>query len=375
MRNKRTYAPAPRQSMSSSYGLPSARSVLTEVAKEAGKIAMRKLTNTKPKARTAGVSGSKTIRVNAGSNFRKSKGKRKVVNKPKKTLAKRVKALEKTKGPKSIYEKHYSILLYMPHSAGERAVFWLEANNHPEVESVVSNILIPGGSADLNLTTLNTKYRVEFFSKLTLKNGSIYGQHVKYVTCECADNTAQSPLFEYRAWLLDRGLIVANGINNPTATTTNRAFVPQHIIHPKAEMHYDYLSSGYNQRSSSWKKSGNVGVNTLYLQPGESVDLYLSSDFMYAPENADLHGSGIYLKDAKSNGFLISVVGELGHGTGANVDEMGRLQGQIDACFLKKYVVSYDNGAGVHKIAWEDEFSVQTTATAFEVAGVEIVEQ
>lgn len=377
MRSKRVNAPYTGTGSYSSW-LPSGRSVLTEIAREAGKVALRKMTQPSKKKSYSGVSGSKTIRVNAGSNFRKSKGKRRRTKKNKVSLSKRVKTLEKNNGPKSIYDKHYSLPYWLPNgstNSGQKTLYFVPTNAHAECESVVSSITIPGATGvDLNATTLNTKYKVKNFCKFTIKNGALYGIHVKYVAVQCGDNTSTSPMTAYRDWLLDRELAVGTTVVSATPAAIGSARIPESLVHVKVEASYDFLSACYNSRSSSWKKQGSVGVNHVYLQPGESFDVYSSCEYTYSPENRDSHAF-TYLSDSKDSGIMISTYGEIGHGTAAENDQIGHLSGQLDCKMMKKYSVSIDNGAGIHKILWSDEMNTQTSAANFEVAGVQIVEQ
>lgn len=318
--------------------------------------------------------GSSSIRSNYTGITRKATYSSNRGSRKKKTLKERVASLETNKSPKSVYTAFSRSGLYMDSGSGGvnnlslKTLFWVPGPSRTEIESLLSTIEFPSGNVDL--TSKNGINKIKIYTKLTLKNNNIHKINLKVVPLKATDNTGRTPLELYKSTLQKRALTVSSSIAAATAAASGSGVRPQYLVHPNTESQYDYISLGYNNAEGEWTNL--EPVKELGLNPGEYITFYISHKFDYEPEKHDVAATE-YLS-GEATGFLVSCIGEIGHGAGSNGDEIGYTDWQIDGIKDMKIDFHVDNGLGLHKYVSTTDISTQLSlATNFIVGGQDMV--
>lgn len=296
--------------------------------------------NKKRKADSQG-GGVKKIQTQRGSGYTYVKGTKRTKKRGKITLKKRIQALEKTKVPKSHYFQYTKEDIKLIVNQNNRKVFWIPASNITDIESVLTSVEYP--SSNVNLTSKNTSIAFNTHHKLYMACAGLHSVQIRIVRVRAADNTSKSPIDSIIEESGDRGITVAKGAS--VAASATQSYYPESAISGESIMQLRLLSDAYDQTSENWSKIG--AVEMYKLNPGDATSFTLTRKFVYKPEVYDQEATP-FIK-SYSSGFLVEVVGELGHDQ-TSIGKCGYAAGYVDCMLFNKYTATVQNGLGLKKV-------------------------
>lgn len=294
----------------------------------------------------------------------------------KKTIAKRVRLLEKNQDVKSKYTKYIKNLLqfkqtFLPGGAAtvyaqQKIIGWFPGVSHQQIETFLSSSTIEYPSGTVDLTAKNTVTKISTFDHYVFKNANLYTVHIKLVKCMASDHTSLGPLVTMKNTAVDRGYTISQATSSAVPSGLGFSGVPQNQTLVNTENHYQILSYIYNNPLGLWKST--CPVKTIILLPGDSFDIYMSHSYKYKPEVADTEAF-TYLKNY-DYGVAVEVIGELAHGDSpATNDIIGYSDWDIDVSVRHKIVATVDNGLGLDVVANESDIAIPGNVSAFVQAG------
>lgn len=283
----------------------------------------------------------KKIDTQRGAGYTYVKGTKPRKRKGKLTLKKRIRALEKTKVPKSHYTRYFKKDIKLVANQNNRKVFFIPADNTTDIEAVIASVEYP--SSSVNLTAKNTSIAFNSHHQLYVACGGLHSVQLRIVRLKAADNTSKSPIDAIIEELADRGITIVKGPAVAADNTTS--YLPESAIQAEPIMQLRVLSDAYDQTSENWSKFGDV--ETYKLNPGDATNFQISRKFVYKPEVKDQEAT-TYIKNYDS-GFLVEIVGELGHDS-TNTNKCGYAAALVDCMLMTKYSATVQNGLGLHNM-------------------------
>lgn len=279
-----------------------------------------------------------------GTNKGGFKVKSKTSRKPggKVTLAKRVKALEKAKVPKShkVVDRHDCFSLVGTLN-GER---WYNVPmiEHSKIETDLASIKALGGTTvDMTDSKDNTSVKcVNPYMKFWMKNGMTSNCIVEYCFFICKDDDNESPIQVMRDDAIDRGLTVAAAISAPFAKTATASEIPQQIVLTGSER--GTIQWSCKAMGPKWKQLGKVA--RVRIGPGDDMVITNTvKTFNYKPERLDEEAFS-YLANYDVM-LVIRATGDLVHDT-TNKQKVGTGGWQLDCIRHTKMHYELQNGLG-----------------------------
>lgn len=294
--------------------------------------------------------------------------RRKVVR-TKKSLKKRVKALEKAKMPNSTYEHIYEYPWRIECPKNAHRVHQIKVTSTALMETVMAAVEFPSGNIDL--TAKNTAVKVGAYTNIRLVNAGLHKVKIRYCVVECNDNTDSTPLGAARDHLIDRG-VTAGTVQAEQIPTTSRSRLPGYwdlttnlrMIKP-----IQFLTE---QSSGKYKKITKVEYVTL--NPGDETTFKVVFPMkVWKPEIKDqanepnIKGWDQYV--------IIDTYGEIGHSDTSD-QLVGICPVKLDAVMNHKITVVAQNGLGLHNLTYttDSDYSLASTHNFVQAGTDNIVE-
>lgn len=317
-------------------------------------------------AKKAKNSVKTTLRVDGTSagQLRVSKRKRKKA-KTKKTLIKRVRALEKNSPPKS----YYYVKDFIPYKLGcslSNCCIWYEIPlvDHNLIEARID--ALPKVSGNENYLSANTSVLISnIYNKFRMKNCTTSNIMVEYQPYVCIDDDNESVLDNIREGMINRGYTFATAPSAASSASATSAAFPyrQDCTSDATSNEVHYSPWGVYEVSRKWKKLNNVVK--LIVGPGDTLDIVVPhANYHYKPEVLDDEPFSYIKKDMS---LIIKCLGELSHQQTTNTNLVGYATHYFDCVLFRSFTITYDWGEGLKTVEYTDQFDSTNLTTPVHV--------
>lgn len=292
--------------------------------------------------------------------YAKGKGKRRT----KRSLKKRVSALEKN-GP--TMDTHWEI---------EDELFRSDCNGNNQLRfsalpmitsGFINRVATTYGAGVASGNNISLKFD-NIGCKVVMKGARAGTTTLKYQIFKCVGDCTESLLDDMREHCINLGLTITNGVDPGDATVLGTSvMVPEFISLNNAEVHTPFWTA--NRASNNWKPQGNI--KTVTIGPGDNIEVSCNiGKFTYQTNRIEEADAGTVFFKNHDYVLLYSQLGGLGHGSLSTDEKMlgysrSRMDGQrqfsarckvFDGSGEKTIkLTSKNNGLGANNIVHVDD--------------------
>lgn len=368
------------------YGKNMGRVYLTGEEKEKALASFRKkrARKSKPKSNNRTSAPKKSAKLiiknvktqHGGLGTRMAVTSKRKGHKTKRSLKKRIRALEKKNGNRSMYKFRNVRPVTLSTEGLIRATTVSGFNQNPKaiyevayhysspssIEGKLNTIKTDDGTTNYNFgdATRNPSLPLHHFHKFEIKNSGLASVTLKYAHFKTKMNGGNRATIELNNVMGDRGYATWSSNGGITVGVATNSHIPPHIAQTNEHARVEIMS--YLNKTQQYKLST---IHTISLNPGEKVDLIQRSDYVYKAEDSD-RDSETYYKDHYF-GFLIQVEGEIMHDATAH-EIVGYSDVGLDCIQTCVMSVGVDNGLGEDRVD-HDCADIQAAANGFVAAG------
>lgn len=328
-----------------------------QYAYKIGKAAYKLYKGKKDEKKAPGSAGVQYVNTQStgGRYVKSNKRKRKM---PKKTLKKRVKALEKNKLPASKYSYNFErpmVINCIQNNSQYNAIPVVQNNI---LETLMINVEYPNGV--VTLTGKNTEIKYTVYCNIKVVNATIHKCKMRIGFFKCSEDTSKLILQEAKDYALDRNITLPNAVTAEVPASAAASYVPQALRMQDAQRMYKIMSYIDQSPSSNYKQVGKIEY--LTLAPGDETSFKKVASGIYKPEHKDVAAT-TEVKGVDEF-CVIYTEGEISHSDqGARTNVVGTTAQRLDLIVQYKYEITVQNGLGMkkHTIVQDGNYTGFTT--------------
>lgn len=323
------------------FGTPSSakRRKMSPPSSKRMKLSRRKFTKHGTSKRRGGRKGNGVVRVDGIGGGRRIRTKAKRTHRKKRSLKKRVNALEKREPPKSRYWRVEKELFVMDVAAVNRTMWY--AIPLTTKDSLLTTAALINAGANTKTDVDNSRVGLE------MKNNRTGNSKVEYQIFRCKANTDEGILEDLRESLTLRGLTVTNTVVKAGGTATStKSREPTYLVMDGIEQHHPLWHG--NRESTSWQPVGNI--KKVDIGPGDSIMLsHNSGKLIYDTDLVTGADTGEIFFKHYDYQIVIRLSGGIGHDT-TNTTNLGFGFARLECLRTRSTRVSHQDGKGSDKI-------------------------
>lgn len=308
----------------------------------------------KPKSRGFRASSGVVRVAAAGESKRIVRRKTKKKSHKKRSLKKRVAALETKAPPVSRNWRLMHEMYWMRSNAGHSEIYEYEFCTNIEKRLAVGKFT----NAD------NTKVKIDNHgAKMYIRNACTGDVHIEYQLFKCKTHAPDSVIDDLRSYVMDKGVAITNTVNGGAPATGTASRRAQHFLLEDGEIHVPIWIG--NTKSDGWTPLG--PIKKVALAPGSDVTIrYNQGKTTWDEDEYDN-----FIAEVTSNGYmkgdvhlLVKIIGGLGHDDGSH-ENTAYAETAFDCQHTSSVRCHVQNGLGQEFITLNDKD---------DMSGVDIVE-
>ncbi len=262
--------------------------------------------------------------------------------KGKKSLLKRVRALEGNKAPDTVVHANHSQPIFMnTGSPNFKAYHEIPCLTHTDMDTAIGSI----NGIDYRTVNSSMKFRNVKLS-VNLKCAQTGNVKVKYQFMRCSDSGGISPIDELRIWLVERGLTIATSKGTATAASATTAYIPARQLFNDDELEYPMYSVNTDTHWAPMSK-----VKTAVIGPGGTFSAnQFIKEIIYKPEIQD--GNDVAFLKNFDYMCIVVLCGDVVHQQTTNTGLVGYGGWRMEGSFRHTYDIRVSDGAGAKILSY-----------------------